>query len=188
MKFVSLIKPAAVLLALFLLVSCGGKQTQTEQTAAPAVIKLDKKYDTLLFSAFTAKPIITKDYPQAAKELQHSAMTTLQMENTFKKIGKTSQDQPIDGNTLIIKVDITDLRIVGGTARFWGGAMAGSSGLEWDFELIDGATSKVIRKEKMNSWNNAFGAAWTGGSSDNSLLDDVGKIIAKYITDSMPTQ
>lgn len=175
----------AVFFVLFLLVSCVGTQNQQDQAAAPSVKKLDKHYDTLLFSPFTANAEIATDYPQAAKELQHSMMTTLQMEKQFKKIDIVSNNPSTDGRTLIIKVNITDLRIVNGAARFWGGAMAGSSGVELNLQLIDSASQKVIRDEKMSSWNNAFGAAWSG--SDSTLLDDMGKIVAQNIIDSMPT-
>lgn len=186
MKILSLMKLVAVFFVLFLLVSCGGKQTETEQAEAPSVEKLNKKYDNILFSPFTAKAEINKDYPEAADTLQHSMMTALKTEKRFKKVGSTAQNKTSTDKTLLIKADITELRIVGGAARMWGGAFAGSSGVELDLQLVDGATNKVVRKEKMSSWNSAWAASWTGGTSDTSLLDDMGKILAKYIVDSMP--
>ncbi|MCF6188698.1 MAG: hypothetical protein L3J49_14640 [Desulfobulbaceae bacterium] len=53
-------------------------------------------------------------------------------------------------------------------------------------KLVDAATKKVVRNEKMSSWNNAWAASWSFGSSDHSLLEDMGKIMAKYVVDSMP--
>lgn len=184
----SLVRTLGFLLVLFLLVSCGGKQGQPEEQAAAPVQKLDKKYDTLLFAPFTATPAIAKDYPAAAAELQHSAMTALQLGNDFKKVGTIADDAPAGGKTLLIKANIIDMRIVSGAARFWGGAMAGSSGVEFDLQLVDRATDKVVREEKLSSWNNPFGAAWTGGSTDNSLMADMGKITAQYLIDAMPAQ
>ncbi len=137
-----------------------------------------------MFSTFTAKAEIARDYPQAAKDIQHGMMTWLQMEDRFKKVITASEKKPAAGDTLMIKADITDLRIVPIAARIWGGPMAGSSGVEFTLQLIDGATRKVVREEKMSSWNNAWGASWSG--SDNTLLSDVGKITAQYIIDSMP--
>ncbi len=137
-----------------------------------------------MFSTFTAKPEIAKDYPQAAKEVQHGMMTSLQMEDRFKKVITASEEQPATGDTLIIKADITEMRIVSTSARIWGGPMAGSSGVELNLQLIDSATKKIVREEKMSSWNNAWGASWSG--SDNTLLDDMGKVVAKYVVDSMP--
>ena len=189
MKNSSLVATSGILLVLFLLVSCGGKQSQPqpEQAKVP-VKKLAQKYDTLLFSPFTITPELAKDYPQAANELQHSAMTALQMNNGFKKVETVGKNTPAGKNTLLIKAKITDMRIVSGAARFWGGAMAGSSGVEMDLQLIDGASNKVVRDEKLSSWNNPFGAAWTGGTTDNSLLADMGNITAQYIIDAMPAK
>ncbi len=175
-----------VLFVLFFLVACGSRQNQIEQPAAPSLKKLEKKYDTLLFSAFTATHDIATDYPQAAKELQSSAMTALLMENRFKRIGTTSEDLTAGGNTLFVKADITELRIVSGIARFFARALAGRSGVEMDIQLIDSATQEVVIRERVSSWNNPFGATWTGGLSDRTILNDMGKIMAQYIIDSMP--
>ncbi len=190
MNIQSLIKAVTVLLSLCLLVSCVGtnkKTAQQEEAAqAPAVEKLAKQYDTILFSPFTIKPELAKDYPQAAKTVQQSMMTALQQEKRFKKVATIDEGKPADGKTLLIKTNITNMRIVSDSARFWGGAFAGSSGVEMDLQLIDGTTRKVVRNEKMSSWNNSFAAAWSFGSSDHSLLDDMGKIMAKYVAESVP--
>jgi hypothetical protein len=185
---------AAALCLLFLLVSCVGTQsTQPEKPAqekqaeqAPPVEKLAKKYDTLLFSPFTIRPELAKDYPEAATKLQQSMRAALQTEKIFKKIGTAKEGQAAGSNTLMIKAEITNMRVVSDSTRFWGGAFAGSSGVELDLQLIDGATNAVVRNEKLSSWNNAFAAAWSFGSSDHSLLDDMGKISARYVVESMP--
>jgi hypothetical protein len=196
MHFFSTLKPLAPALALLLLVSCNSTQKQADPAdpsgptgqadpaAAPVVKKLDKFYDNLMFSTFTAKAEIAKDYPQAAKEIQHGMMTSLQMEDRFKKVITASEKKPATGDTLIIKADITDMRIVPTAARIWAGPMAGSSGVELTLQLIDGATQKLIREEKISSWNNAWGASWSG--SDNTMLTDMGKITGQYVIDSMP--
>ena len=198
MKLFSALKPLAPSLVLFLLVACNSTQkqadpadpavqtNQAEQTATPVIKKLEKPYANLMFSTFTAKSEIAKDYPQAAKEVQRSMMTSLQMEDRFKKIVTASEGQPATGDTLIVKADITELRIVPVAARMWGGPMAGSSGVELNLQLIDSATQKVVREEKVSTWNNAWGASYSG--SDNTLLDDMGKITAQYVIDSMPAQ
>jgi hypothetical protein len=192
----SSLKPLIPALAILLLVSCNSTQkqadpadpatpvSQADPAAAPVVKKLDKSYDNLMFSTFTAKAEIARDYPQAAKDIQHGMMTSLQMEDRFKKVITASEEKPAAGDTLIIKADITDMRIVPTAARIWGGPMAGSSGVELTLQLVDGATQKMIREEKISSWNNAWGASWSG--SDNTLLSDVGKITAQYVIDSMP--
>ncbi len=195
MKAGSWIKTAAVLCVVaFPLVSCVGTQnTQTaqpdqkEQTEqAPPVQKLTQKYDNILLSPFTIQPELAKDYPEAAKTLQKSMLAALRKEKSFKNVSTTEKGKPAKGKTLLVRADITNMRIVSDSARIWGGGFAGSSGIELDLKLIDAATKKVVRNEKMSSWNNAWAASWTFGSSDHSLLDDMGIILAKYVVESMP--
>lgn len=189
MNRLTLAKTLGLMLIALLVVSCGGKQqSQPEQQQAKPVPKLAKKYDTLLFAPFTIKEELANDYPQAASELESSAMTALQMGKQFARVDAVSGDVVGSAGTLVVKAKITEMRIVSGAARFWGGAMAGSSGVELDLRLVDSVSNKVVREEKLSSWNNAWGAAWTGGSTDNSLLSDMGKIVAQYITDSMPAK
>lgn len=197
MKTTSIAKSATIFFALFVLVSCGGTQStstaqpepteQEEQAEQDAPVeKLSRKYDNILFSTFTLKPELAKDYPEAAGMLQQSMMTALQEEKTFAKVDTAAEAIPPTGNTLLIKAEITDMRIVSDAARIWGGAFAGSSGVEIYLQLLDSATGKIVRKKKMSSWNNPFAAAWSAGSTDHSLLDDMGKIVARYVVESMP--
>ena len=191
MNIQSLMKSVTVLLSLCLLVSCvgtGKKSAQNQEAAqAPVVEKLDKQYDTLLFSPFTIEPEFSKDYPDAAKTIQQSMMTALQQEKCFKKVDTIVEGTSTGDKTLLIKTNITNMRIVSNSARIWGGAFAGSSGVEMDLQLIDGTTKKVVRNEKMSSWNNAFGAAWSFGSSDHSLLDDMGKVCCRIHAEKITT-
>ena len=195
MRFVPLIKMTAVLFVMFPLVSCVGTQStqtsqpeQVEQTEqqAPPVQKLAKKYDNILLSTFTIQPEFAKDYPEAAKTLQKSMLTALQEGKSFKNVSIAEKGKTKKGKTLLITADITKMRIVSDSARIWGGGFAGSSGIELDLKLIDATTKKVVRSKKMSSWNNAWAASWSFGSSDHSLLDDMGKILARYVVESMP--
>ena len=169
---------------LMFLAACGGTQHSTSTTEPAPVAKLAKSYDTILFSSFTATPEISKDYPEAAKELQHSMMMALKLQDRFAKVDVYSPELVDRGDALIVKAEIVELRIVHGAARFWGGAMAGSSGVEVEQQLVDAASGQVLRQEKKSSWNNAWGAAWSG--SDNSILDDTGKILAQELIAIIP--
>ena len=170
------------------LFACGGQQAQPEKSTAPEVsaAKLTKKYTNVLCYAFKSTPQIAKDYPNAVNDLQHSTINALKAKNRFRTVGLLKLDQKTSGKTLLVKADVTDLRIVSGAARMWGGVFAGSSGIEVKLQLIDGGTKKVIRQETLNSNNNAWAASYTGGSSDQSLPTDMGQILANYITAIMP--
>jgi hypothetical protein len=169
---------------LMFLVACGGAQHSVSNTEPAPTAILAKSYNTILFSTFTATPEIGRDYPEAAKELQHSMMMALKLQDRFAKVDVYSPELVGRDNALIVKSEIVELRIVHGAARFWGGAMAGSSGVEVEQQLIDAASGQVLHQEKKSSWNNAWGAAWSG--SDNSILDDTGKILAQELAAIIP--
>ncbi|KJS29690.1 MAG: hypothetical protein VR64_19395 [Desulfatitalea sp. BRH_c12] len=166
--------------------ACAGQQansetdTAEEKAAAPVAVKLPKSYTKLMCYAFSSTPEIAKDYPAAAGDVQHSMMTALSMKNSFSEIGMAKAGKA-DAKALLLKATVTEMRIVSSAARIWGGVFAGSSNVALDLELIDGATGKVVRQEKLSTANNAWGATYSGGSTDHSMLNDMGKIVADYI-------
>lgn len=168
--------------------ACGGQEAQPEQAEAPqaSAAKLNKKYTDIFCYAFEATPQIAKDYPNAVETMQKSMIDSLEMKNQYDRVGMLKRNQKLRKDTLLVKAKVTDLRIVSGAARMWGGVFAGSSGIELTMQLIDGTTGKEIRKEVLNSSVNAWGATYSSGSSDRSLPDDMGKIMANYITAIMP--
>ena len=175
------------ILMVAMLSACGGQEAQPEEEAPQAsAAKLSKKYTDILCYAFEATPQIAKDYPNAVETMQHSMITALEMKNLFDRVGMVKRNQKIRKDTLLVKAKVTDLRIVSGMARMWGGVFAGSSGIELTMQLIDGTTGKEVRKEVLNSSVNAWGATYSSGSSDRSLPDDMGKIMANYLTAIMP--
>jgi len=195
-------------LLLFALTACAGRKAQTEtaaapekavtketaakdttakDTAAPQTTKLAKNYTKVMCYEFSSTPEVAKSYPKAAGEVQHSMMSALGMKNAFQEVGMRKEGKA-DGQTLQVKATITELRLVSTGARVWGGAFAGRSHVALDVELIDGATQKTVHQEKISSANNAWGASYTGGSSDKTLLSNTGKIIADYIAGVNPSK
>lgn len=168
------------------LYACGGQEAQPEQPVVK-ITKLSKKYTKVVIYPFTTTAEIAKDYPDATTELMSSMMTSLQMKGAFQSVKVANKDQKLDRNTLALKADITNLRIVSGAARFFGGVFAGSSGVDVKLTMIDGKTKKVLRDEPMNSSNNAWAASYSSGSTDKSLISDMGNILAGYIMACMPS-
>ena len=194
MKVVSFCRVLFVCSVVFLLAGCAG--TQNSEGSQPSAVensdqsevvqKLAKRYDQAFVAPFTIAPEYGKDYPDAAATLRRSMMDGLKAGNKFSRVETLYKGQRATGRALIIKANITKLRIASTAARFWGGPFAGSSGIELELQLIDGATGKVVRTKKMSSWNNSWAASWNFGASDRSLLDDVGKIMAKYVLQTIP--
>ena len=84
------------------------------------------------------------------------------------------------GDTLIIKPYVKQIKFIGGAARFWGGALAGSSVVIIDAILEDAATGEVVGK--MGSYRKAGAYADPFGIGSNRMLEDAAQDIINYIS------
>jgi hypothetical protein len=177
-----------ILSVLFLVTACGGQQAKPDKQAEapPQDPPLARKYQNIIVRDITAAPEIEKDYAEALKECRTSMVSALEDQKAFKNVALAKSVRKYPSHCLLVQTRVSDIHIVHGAARFWAGAFAGSSYMNLDLKLTDAATGKVIRKKEINSSNNAWAAAWTGGSSDRTLPGDMGKIVAGYIGSIMP--
>jgi hypothetical protein len=100
-----------------------------------------------------------------------------------KKIFASVQQSPAaadDADTMLVDTTVTSLRIVGGAARFWGGAFAGSSNMALLVVAHDSSGATVGQRVVAND-NNSMGAAWSGGATDRGLPGDMGLLVADAI-------
>ncbi len=146
--------------------------------------KLDTAYKNIIFSKFETTQEIEKTYPGTISYCRNSALTRLKEKNIFSTVTIEEPDATYEGPTLLVKVKVTHLRIVSGVARAWGGIFAGSSGMETTLTLIDTATNATVRVKEVGSYNNPYGAMYSG--SDHSLPIDMGKILADYLVTVIP--
>ena len=194
----------AILTAL-LLCGCAGQQARPDATTFdqfPGVtvieeVNLEKvqqqpkltgigPYDTVAVEQFEMTAQMKEDYPGALAEFVHGMVGYLRDKNTFGKIVEAAGDST--SGTIKVEGKILDMRIVSGSARFWGGALAGASYMHIYFKVTDLGTGQVVDEKIVTSSSNPFGAAWTGGTSDRSLPLDMGQIIGEYIFTVVPGQ
>jgi hypothetical protein len=188
---------------LFVFSACGGGKAVKSDAAAPAdspavsstaastaaskETPLGKKYEKIVFQKFDFDPKIEADYPGAVSECEKSALEAVIAKKIFASAEKEATGAKYAG-ALLVKARVTNLRIVSGAARFWGGAFAGSSDMSLQMKLIDASTGAVVRETELSTNNNPWAAAWTWGSSDRSLPSDLGKIVAEYLGAIQPNR
>lgn len=83
------------------------------------------------------------------------------------------------GETLIIEPYVKQVKFIGGAARFFAGAMAGSSVIIMDATFKDAADSSVIGKT--GTYRRAGAYADPFGTGSNRMLSDAANDIANYI-------
>jgi len=159
-------------------------QDITDETSEKE-IPLDRKYGKLVFEKFVADPQMETDYPGVVAECESSAITAVKAMNLFHQVGP-AKDGVKYTDTLLVRTKVTNLRIVSGAARFWGGAFAGASDMTLMMELVDAASGKLLRQKELSTSNNPFAASWTFGKTDRSLPSDLGNMVAQYIAAIQP--
>ncbi len=149
--------------------------------------QLTKKYTKVVFQGFTADSQTMTDYPTAVSECESSAISSILSKKIFDYVEK-EKDGARYNNALLVKGTVVNMRIVSFGARFWIGAMAGSSDMSVKLTFRDADSGTVVNEKLISSANNPFGAAWTLGSNDRSLPEDMGRIIGEYIAAINPAK
>lgn len=83
--------------------------------------------------------------------------------------------------TLVITPVVTEIKFVSGAARFWVGAMAGSSAVIARVTVTEKETGKSVASPEFYAYANAYAGAMAMGATDNLMLDRIAETIANYI-------
>jgi len=184
---------ALVLLAILMtLVACAGAQSTatTGETAQPppsATVQsvqqakpLDVRFSDILVNEIKTTEVIERDYPAALADLETSLVAHLRSKKSYARVARNTDNAPLE-NTLLVNLNVPDMRIPSSGARIWGGPFAGSAYMTVELELVDALSGKTLRREALSSSNSSMAASWNFGASDRSLPSDMGVIAAEYI-------
>ncbi|MBI5064149.1 MAG: DUF4410 domain-containing protein [Desulfatitalea sp.] len=189
-----------VMLTILALCACAGTQSTTtasEEKTEPAASStvnsvqqakpLDARFSNILVKELKTTDAIKKDYPEALADLETSLIAHLRSKKAYARVAHSSDDAPLK-KSLFVNLTIAEMRIPSSGARFWGGPFAGSSFMNIELELVDGASGKTLRREAISSSNSSMAASWNFGASDRSLPSDMGVIAAEYIYTVAPPE
>jgi hypothetical protein len=101
------------------------------------------------------------------------------LKNVYKRVEKqatASYPEP----TLFVDLRLTAFRMVSGTARFWGGALSGRSHMKVMVKLTD-AQGAVVAEQELFGAPNAYGSAYSLGSSDRELPKNMGILVGDFV-------
>ena len=98
----------------------------------------------------------------------------------LKRIEKGEEFSSSGARTLRITPYIKEVKFIGGGARFWAGAMAGSSAILMQTTYEDSSTGKTIGDPEFYRAPGAYSGAWTMGAMDNRMLEDISRDIIDY--------
>ena len=163
-------------MALFVLSACAVR-TPVE-TVSPEAAAANRKYENIVFRSVTAAPEVPNP-DSAMLDCSQSAMDHLQSKNAYKRVTKkatVSYPEP----TLFVDLRLVDLRLVSGAARFWGGALSGRSHMKVMVKLTD-VQGRVVAEQELFGAPNAYGSAYSFGSSDRELPKNMGILVGDFV-------
>jgi hypothetical protein len=136
------------------------------------------------FSTYELKPINTSEgcakqdgADEALRLIQAKLDVTL---GGMIKSWDSNRKAGVPERKLMIEPVCSDVKLVGGAARFWGGALAGSSAVVMKVRYTEAGSGRVIAEPVFYQRASAMGAAWTFGATDRSMPDRIVELIADY--------
>lgn len=91
------------------------------------------------------------------------------------------EDRNESGRTLVVKPYIDELKFVGSGARFFAGALAGSSAVLMHVELTDSQSGRVIGDPEFYQRAAASGGNWSIGGTDHGMLARIATVVQEYV-------
>lgn len=170
---------SVLLAATMLLTGCVTHITTTVTTNPPPAEKFSA------FSQFELKPVrLAPGY--AGQEANERALVKIQENVSLKMDAALARwtARPKDvatARTLLIEPTVTEIKFINGSARFWAGAMAGSSAVILQASIVDKETGKVIASPMFYARAAAMGGAYTFGATDNLMLARIADRLTDFL-------
>ncbi|MDZ4199019.1 MAG: hypothetical protein U1E27_07015 [Kiritimatiellia bacterium] len=164
------------LIAGMLVMGCATRLTKPAGIPAPVKVRLGT------FANVELRPVTISDAYAGAGANQKAGrkineLLNAQMAYVFPHVNAAEKK---DGKTLEIIPLIKEIKFIGGAARFWAGAMAGSSAVLMEVTYLDKETGEEIARAEFYDQANAYAGAQNMGATDNLMLQTVVKQIIDY--------
>jgi hypothetical protein len=152
-------------------------------TGAP----LKTAYSNVVLGTFKSSEQIHADYPEAVEDCEKHILSQLKSKNVYAHV-TTSEAKRFSGKTVVVDFEVLDMRITSSSARMWGGVFAGKSYMEVQVKIQSVDRKELLHEKILTTSNNAWAAAYSGGSSDRNLPADLGMLIGEYLYKVIPAK
>lgn len=186
MSITSALRLSSLFLVALLASGCATKITEEPSKVTRAAVNLDEYKKVILVKSAIAKPYanqganikavnkIDEVLAQRFAALFHNVEV-----KTAEEVAAMDFSQGGDRDVLLVKPLVKQIKFIGGAARFWAGAMAGSSVVILDTSFEEAKTGKQLSNpgfmRKAGAYTDAFGVA------SNAMLTEVAQDVANYV-------
>lgn len=160
--------------------ACATKVSQPSAPPSPSKVRF-AQYQQVEMKPVTLAPAFAghEANQKAARKIQEILSTRMRMSFPDLKMVDTEfskGEQPV----LQIEPHIKEIKFIGGAARFWAGAMAGSSAVLMEVTYRDSRTGEVVANPEFLRVAGAWSGAWSIGATDNNMLEAVSMDVVNY--------
>jgi hypothetical protein len=143
----------------------------------PAKVKLGT-FDTVTLKQVEIAPEFAAAgaNKKAAKKIDERL--SMEMRKVFDGLQEAGGTPTQQG--LLIEPLIEEIKFIGGAARFWVGAMAGSSAVLMKVTFSDAATGEIVAAPEFYRSADAYAGGMTMGAADNRMLEAIASDAATY--------
>jgi len=146
---------------------------------APPTIKLSS-YKNFEFARMDYSDDVKADAPKVEVARLVEMKLRLAAESDISAWSAAANESD-DGKTVIITPFMKSLRVVSNGARMWAGAFAGESFVDMELRITDKDTGELLASPTIRKAAGGMAGAYSGGGTDDSLLDYVAEIAHAYL-------
>lgn len=176
----------AVIFSLLLVSGCATQITEEPSKITRSTVNFGEYKKVILVKSAIAKPYANQSANiKAVKKIDEVLAQRLAaiFDNvevkTAEEVAAMDFSTGADRDVLLVKPLVKQIKFIGGAARFWAGAMAGSSVVILDTSFEEAKTGKQLSNpgflRKAGAYTDAFGVA------SNAMLSDVAQDVANYV-------
>lgn len=170
----------SLLVLLFLVSGCATHLSKPSAPVKPAEVRLGGYEHVFMKRVSISEKFAESGANQKAlRKIDEVLYTNLQM--VFPKMERFSVGkEKVSGSVLVIEPHIKEIKFISGGARFFAGALAGSSAVLMDAKFVDAKKNKVLADPEFYRSANAWAGGFTIGSTDNKMLEEIAKDVVNY--------
>jgi hypothetical protein len=174
--------------ALVLLAGCAATPesldsvARTESARMSAPSRPFSSFANFELKPMTLSPAVLQEHGKVERAGELDARMHAKLEPLFNE-WRSAPRGPVHSGRLVIEPQLASLKVVSGGARFWAGAMAGSSNIDLDLSITDGDTGQLIAKPRISMTADAMAGGWSIGKTDTNLMDYIAAVSYQYLRD-----
>jgi hypothetical protein len=161
---------------------CATTQLKSTPAPQPAKVKFSDFINVEMKAVGYGRTVSFADSNQRAiKKIDEILFNNMKLLfPNLKRVDQGEEFSKTGEKTLRITPVVNDIKFIGGAARFWVGALAGSSEVRMQATFQNSSNDEVIADSEFYRSAGAWAGSMTIGYTDNKMLEEVAKDVVNY--------